>query len=399
MQDARHVRSYGTTRQSQIYQEGVKGQRPSLPVSLEALEQKAKEILPPEAFDYVAGGAGSEDTMRANRDAFRRWRIVPRVLRDLAQRDLSVQLLGTPLPAPVLLAPIGLQSVVHPEAELAVARAAASLEIPVILSTVSSNTLEAVAPAMNGVPHWFQLYWPNDPGLAASLVSRAERAGYGAIVITLDVPLLGWRERDLQHAYLPFLRGVGSANYFSDPVFRNSLSQTPEEDPEAAIRHWMSLIAHPSLTWDDLASLREQTRLPLLLKGILHPEDAARAVERGMDGVIVSNHGGRQVDGAVAALDALPPVVEAVQGRVPVLFDSGIRRAADAVKAMALGAQAVLLGRPYVWGLALAGEQGVRTVLLNFLADLEVTLALSGCTSCAQLGRSVLQRDGAATGA
>jgi len=399
MQDARHIRSYGTTRQSQIYQEGVKGQRPVLPVSVEDLEQKAREILPPEAFDYVAGGAGSEDTMRANRDAFRRWRIVPRVLRDLAQRDLSVQLLDTPLPAPVLLAPIGLQSVVHPEAELAVARAAASLEIPVILSTVSSNTLEAVAQAMNGVPHWFQLYWPNDPGLAASLVSRAERAGYGAIVITLDVPLLGWRERDLQHAYLPFLKGEGSANYFSDPVFRESLPQTPEEDPEAAIRHWMSLIAHPSLTWDDLASLREQTRLPLLLKGILHPEDAARAVTCGMDGVIVSNHGGRQVDGAVAALDALPQVVEAVQGRVPVLFDSGIRRGADAVKAMALGAQAVLLGRPYVWGLALAGEQGVRTVLLNFLADLEVTLALSGCTSCAQLGPSVLQRDGAATGA
>jgi lactate 2-monooxygenase len=399
MRDARHVRSYGTTRQSQIYQEGVKGQRPVLPVSLEALEQRAREILPPEAFDYVAGGAGSEDTMRANRDAFRRWRIVPRVLRDLAQRDLSVQLLGTTLPAPVLLAPIGLQSVVHPEAELAVARAAASLEIPVILSTVSSNTLEKVAQAMNDVPHWFQLYWPNDPGLAASLVSRAERAGYGAIVITLDVPLLGWRERDLQHAYLPFLRGEGSANYFSDPVFRKALSKSPEEDPEAAIRHWMSLIAHPSLTWDDLAFLREQTRLPLLLKGILHPEDAARAVTRGMDGVIVSNHGGRQVDGAVAALDALPHVVETVQGRVPVLFDSGIRRGADAVKAMALGAQAVLLGRPYVWGLALAGEQGVQMVLLNFLADLEVTLALSGCTSCAQLGPSVLQRDGAATGA
>jgi lactate 2-monooxygenase len=399
MHDASHARSYGTARQSQIYQEGMSGRRPSLPVSVEALEQRAREVLPPEAFDYVAGGAGSEDTMRANREAFRRWRIVPRMLRNISQRDLRVQLLGTPLPAPVLLAPIGVQSVVHPEAELAVARAAASLEIPIILSTVSSNTLEQVAQAMNGVPCWFQLYWPDDPGLAVSLVSRAERAGYGAIVVTVDVPLVGWRERDLQNAYLPFLKGDGSANYFSDPVFRKSLPQTPEADPEAAIRHWMSLLAHPSLTWDDLALLRKQTRLPVLLKGILHPEDAARAVECGMEGVIVSNHGGRQVDGAVAALDALPQVVEAVEGRAAVLFDSGIRRGADAVKAIALGAQAVLLGRPYLWGLALAGEQGVHAVLLNFLADLEVTLALSGHSTCAQLGPSVLRREEAASGA
>jgi lactate 2-monooxygenase len=391
--EAGQLRSYGTARQSQIYQGGVTGQRPPLPVSLEALEQAAREALTPEAFDYVAGGAGSEDTMRANRAAFRRWRIVPRILRNVAQPDLRIHLFGTPLPAPVLLAPIGLQSVVHPEAELAVARAAASLEIPVILSTVSSHTLEEVAQAMKDVTRWFQLYWPKVPELAVSLVSRAERAGYSAIVVTLDVAFLGWRERDLGNAYLPFLKGVGSANYFSDPVFRNSLPRAPEEDPEAAIRQWLSLINHPSLTWDDLAFLRKNTRLPILLKGIVHPEDAARAVDCGMDGVIVSNHGGRQVDGAVAALDALPQVVEAVEGRVPVLFDSGIRRGADAVKAMALGAQAVLLGRPYAWGLALAGEQGVREVLLNFLADLEVTLALCGHTSCGQLGPSVLWRE------
>jgi lactate 2-monooxygenase len=391
--EAGQLRSYGTARQSQIYQGGVTGQRPPLPVSLEALEQAAREALTPEAFDYVAGGAGSEDTMRANRAAFRRWRIVPRILRNVAQPDLRIHLFGTPLPAPVLLAPIGLQSVVHPEAELAVARAAASLEIPVILSTVSSHTLEEVAQAMKDVTRWFQLYWPKVPELAVSLVSRAERAGYSAIVVTLDVAFLGWRERDLGNAYLPFLKGEGSANYFSDPVFRNSLPQTPEEDPEAAIRQWLSLITHPSLTWDDLAFLRRNTRLPILLKGILHPEDAARAVECGMDGVIVSNHGGRQVDGGVAALDALPQVVEAMEGRGQVLFDSGIRRGADAVKAMALGAQAVLLGRPTMWGLALAGEQGVREVLLNFLADLEVTLALCGHTSCGQLGRSVLWKE------
>ena len=383
-------RSYGIDRQMQIYQSGLMGQKPSVPASLSQLEQRAKEILRPEAYDYVAGGAGGEDTMRANLAAFERWRIVPRMLRDVSQRDLSVELLGLRLPAPVLLAPVGVQSIVHPDAEIAVARAAAGLGLPFALSTAGSRTIEQVAETMGGAPRWFQLYWSKHPEITASMVQRAERAGYQAIVVTLDTALLGWRERDLEYPYLPFLTGEGLANYFSDPVFRSNLAQPPEQDPAGAVRYWLSIYSNTALTWDDLGELRRHTKLPILLKGILHPEDAAAAVQHRVDGLIVSNHGGRQVDGAVAALDALPAVVRAVGGRTPVLFDSGVRRGADAVKALALGAKAVLLGRPYLWGLAVGGEQGVREVVLNFLADFDLTMALSGYTSPAQLSESAL---------
>jgi isopentenyl diphosphate isomerase/L-lactate dehydrogenase-like FMN-dependent dehydrogenase len=383
--------SLGVDRQMEIYQAGLKGEKPGLPLAAEELEQKAREVLPPEAFTYVAGGAGVEDTIRANRDAFQRWRIVPRFLRNVAQRDLSVELFGQRLPAPVLLAPIGVQSMLHAEAELAVARAARSLGIPVVLSTVSSTPLEAVAGAMGEVPHWFQLYWPKDSELAASLLSRAERAGYSAIVVTLDTYLLGWRERDLQLGWLPFLHGQGLANFLSDPVFRSALPVPPEQDPLPAIRRFFQVVTNPALTWTDLAFLRRCTRLPILLKGILHPDDARLALDHGMDGVIVSNHGGRQVDGAIAALDALPAIVEAIAGRIEVLFDSGIRRGADVFKALALGARAVLLGRPYCYGLAIAGEHGVREVVRNLLADFELTLGLAGCKSAAEVNRENVQ--------
>lgn len=385
--------SYSNLRSAAIFQGGLEGKRPTVPISAEQLEQKAKEALAPEAFDYVAGGAGSEDTLRANRAAFQKWRIVPRMLRDITRRDLSIELFGARLIAPVLLAPIGQQAVVHPEAELAVARAAASLGFPMVLSGLSSVSLEDVAAALGDTPRWFQLYWSNVPELAASFVARAERAGYSAIVITLDSMLLGWRERELQNAYLPSLHGLSGASYYSDPVFRSLLAASSEEDRKAAILQLARVFSDPSLTWERLAFLREHTRLPLLLKGIQHPDDAARAVDYGMDGVIVSNHGARQIDGAIGSLDALPGVVKAVDGRIPVLFDSGIRRGADAIKALALGARAVLLGRPYVWGLALAGEQGVREVLLNFLADLDTTLGLCGCVSCAELGPDTLWRE------
>lgn len=374
--------SYGTAWADRIYQEGLKGAPPTLPFSIEAMEQKAKEILSPEAYDYVAGGAGSEDTIRENLAAFRRWRIVPRMLCNVAERDLRVEVCGTTLRAPVLLAPIGLQSVVHPDAERMVARAAASVGFPLVLSGFSSTPLEEVGQIVQEVPHWFQLYWPKHPDLTRSLLTRAEQAGYSAIVVTVDNVLLGRRERDLQRAYLASLRGVGRANYFSDPVFRSLLDRPPEEDLDAAIRLFSALYSDPTLTWKDLAFLRRHTRLPILLKGILHPDDAVRAVDCGMDGVIVSNHGGRQIDGSIAALDALPGVVSVVDGAIPVLMDSGIRRGADVVKALALGAKAVLLGRPYIWGLAVGGEEGVRHVLLNLLADLETTLALTGCATC-----------------
>jgi isopentenyl diphosphate isomerase/L-lactate dehydrogenase-like FMN-dependent dehydrogenase len=379
--------SLGVQRQMEIYQAGLQGDKPAQPLAPEELERKAREKLPLPAYIYVAGGAGMEDTVRANRAAFRRWRIVPRFLRDVSRRDLGVEVLGRRIPAPVLLAPIGVQSMLHPEAELAVARAARSLGVPLVLSTVSSTPLEAVAEAMGEVPHWFQLYWPRDPELAASLVSRAERAGYSAVVVTLDTYHLGWRERDLQLAWLPFLHGMGLANYLSDPVFRAALSAPPEQDPVSAVRHFSAVVTNPALTWKDLAFLRSHTRLPILLKGILHPDDARQAVDQGVEGVIVSNHGGRQLDGAVAALDALPGVVAAVGGRAVVLFDSGIRRGADVFKALALGARAVLLGRPYCYGLAVGGEQGVRDVLRNLLADTELTLGLAGCASWAEAGR------------
>jgi len=381
--------------QYEIYLGGMSGRRPELPFGGADWEARFRETVTPEAYDYVAGGAGAEDTMRANLEAFRRWRILPRMLRDVSVRDPSTELLGARLPAPVLLAPIGVQSIVHEDGELAVARAAASTGVPMILSTASSYALEDVAAQMGDSPRWFQLYWPNDPELAASFVRRAEAAGYSAIVVTLDTTMLAWRPRDLTTAYLPFLQGIGIQNYLSDPVFRAGLEQPPEDDPQAAVGKWALTFANPTLTWERLGFLREHTSLPILLKGVLHPDDARQAVEHGIDGVLVSNHGGRQVDGSIGALDALPAVVDAVGGAIPVLLDSGVRTGADAVKALALGARAVVLGRPYVYGLGVAGEEGVRQVIRSFLAELDLTMALSGATAVDQLSREVLVREDA----
>jgi lactate 2-monooxygenase len=328
--------------------------------------------------------------MHANLAAFERWSIVPRMLRDVSARDLSTTVLGTQMPAPLLLAPIGVQSIIHPEAELAVARAAAAHGLPFILSTAASHSLEDVAETAPRASRWYQLYWPRERNLAASFLERAQNAGYSALVVTLDTWLLGWRPRDLQHGYLPFLKGEGVANYFGDPVFRAALQVPPEQDPGPAIGHWAYQFANPSVTWDDLRWLREQTGLPIVLKGILHADDARRALESGVQGVIVSNHGGRQVDGAVGALDALPAVCEAVGEQLTVLFDSGIRSGADIFKALALGARGVCLGRPYAWGLALEGQAGVEHVLRCLLAELDLTLALSGCTSIEQVDRATL---------
>jgi L-lactate dehydrogenase (cytochrome) len=258
------------------------------------------------------------------------------------------------------------------------------------VSTVSSRPIEEVAQAVAGAPRWFQLYWGKDHELTASLLQRAEKSGYSALVITLDTAMLGWRERDLQHPYLPFLLGDGLANYFTDPVFCSRLPQPPSADLAAAIRLWGTLFSNTALTWTDLNWLRRQTKLPIVLKGILHPDDARLALDHGADAIIVSNHGGRQVDGAIAALDALPAVAAAIQQKIPILFDGGIRYGADAIKALALGARAVLLARLYVWGLAIAGEQGVRDVVQNFLADLDLTMGLSGLRSVRELDASIL---------
>ena len=382
--------SPGMQRQFEIYQLGLAGKRLSIPIPVSQLESKAAEVLTPQAYDYVAGSASGERSARANLAAFDRWRIVPRMLRDVSERDLTIELLGHTLAVPVLLGPVGVQNIIHSEGELAVGRAAASLGLPFVLSTVSSFPIEAIGQAMGTAPHWFQLYWGKDHELTSSFLQRAERSGYSALVVTLDTSMLGWRERDLQHSYLPFLLGHGLANYFTDPIFCSRLKQPPQADPASAIRLWASLFSNTALTWKDLAWLRRQTRLPILLKGILHPADARFAIDHGADAIIVSNHGGRQVDGAIAALDALPAIVAAVGQRFPILFDSGIRHGSDALKALAMGARAVLLGRLYLWGLAVAGEQGVRDVVQNFLADLDLTMGLAGFRSVRELDPSVL---------
>jgi L-lactate dehydrogenase (cytochrome) len=374
----------------EIYARGLGGETPSIPVSIEELERRAAEAMDERAANYVFAGAGSHDTMDANREAFRRRRIVPRMLRDVAERDLSTALLGTSMSAPVMLAPIGVQKVVHPDGELATARAAAALGLPMVASTASAFTLEEIATAGGDAPRWFQLYWPNDRRLVESFVARAEAAGYEAIVVTVDTFIPGWKPRDLQQAWLPFLEGMGNANFFQDPAFRAGLEQTPEEDVGAATGHYLGVYVNPSLTWDDLEWLREQTSLPILVKGIQHPDDAREAAKRGIDGIVVSNHGGRQVDGALGSLDALPAIAEAVGNDLTILFDSGVRSGSDVIKALALGADAVLLGRPYIWGLALEGQAGVETVLRMVLAELDLTMALCGYTSPDQLNPDVL---------
>jgi lactate 2-monooxygenase len=418
------MRGFGELRQRDAYLAGARGQLSAIPLGA-ALEERARKSMSTRAFAYVAGGAGLESTMAANRAAFERVRIVPRILRDVSVRDTSVSLFDSALPTPLLFAPVGALELVHREADLAVARAAAAEGVPMIFSNQASVSMEKCAAVMGDSPRWFQLYWSTSNELVESLVRRAEAAGCGAIVATLDTTLLGWRPRDLELGYLPFIEGKGLAQYTSDPVFTRLVDQALEmaaapplgppslaglstlfslarsypgsllrnlrsPRPRAAVQVFADIYSRPSLTWSDLAFLRELTSLPILLKGVLHPDDARAALEHGVDGLVVSTHGGRQVDGAVGSLDALPGVVEAVGGRVPVLLDSGVRSGVDVFKALALGATAVLVGRPYVYGLAIAGEQGVREVLRNLAADFDLTLGLTGCTSATELSPDCL---------
>ena len=376
------------------------GRKPARPVDWRELERDAYAMLSRGPRGYIQGGAGRGHTIRANREAFDEWRIVPRMLKDVSERSLERTVLGAKLPAPVLLAPIGVQTVAHPEGELASARAAAYVGLPLIASTAASHTIEQIADAGRVATDasqedtegkrehgfWYQLYWPRDRELARSFITRAETAGYEAVVVTLDTWLLGWRPADLTDGFLPFLRGEGNINYLQDPVFRAALPKPPEEDLPSAVAYWAWQFSNPAVTWADLEFLRECTKLPIVLKGIQSVKDAQLAVEHGIEGIIVSNHGGRQVDGAIGSLQALPGVVEAVGERCEVLFDSGIRSGADALKALALGARAVCLGRPYTWGLALGGEQGVIDVLRAFLAELDLNMALSGHANVDELG-------------
>ena len=424
----------GLQRQSRIYVDGVSGRRTAVPVDSARLEAAAARHMSADAFAYVRTGAGAERTMAGNRAAFDHWRIVPRMLRDVSHRDTSIELFGRRLPSPVLLAPIGVLELANPQADVAVASAARDTGTLMTFSNQASHPMETMAKILGSSPHWFQLYWSKSDELVESLVGRAKRCGCEAIVLTLDTTVLGWRTRDLDRAYLPFLRGKGIAQYTSDPVFRRLIEEpaaplAPEQQPKptlaalrtlialthaypepfletlrsgrgrAAVQRFIDIYSRPSLSWELLSFLRDRTDLPIVLKGILHPDDATRAVEAGMDGIVVSNHGGRQVDGSIATLDALPAIVEAVEGRIPVLLDSGVRSGADVFKAIALGATAVMIGRPYVYGLAVGGQAGVREVIENLNAEFELTMGLAGYANVAEIGREALTEGGSLSSA
>lgn len=411
---------FGRTAQSTIYRDGASGRLPAVPTGAVRLEDAARQVMSPRALAYVAGSSGSEQTALANRAALDRWSIVPRMLRDVSTRDLGVELFGHQYPSPVVAAPVGALELVHRDADLAVASATAELGIPYIFSNQASRSMEETAAVMGNAPRWFQLYWSSSNDLVASLLKRAEGAGAQAIVITLDTHTLGWRPRDLDLAYLPFIHGMGLAQYTSDPVFRALVKERatlPDSsprpritissmrtlfdmtrhypgrffhnlrsgEPKAAVETFLDVFSRPSLTWDDLDFARKHTNLPIVLKGIQHPADAKRALAAGIDGIVVSNHGGRQIDGAIGSFDALPRILDEVKGKVPVLFDSGIRGGSDILKALALGAAAVCVGRPYIYGLALAGQRGVYEVFRNLIAELDIALGVSGHAGISEL--------------
>jgi lactate 2-monooxygenase len=378
--------------QNEIYLQGLAGIVPKLPMVFAELEARAERALPPSIWSYVAGGAGDERTQRANAEVFQQWGLMPRMFVGAAQRDLSVDLFGLNLPSPLFMAPIGVIALCAQDGhgDLATARAAARTGVPMVMSTLTEDPLEDVAAEFGDTPGFFQLYTPTDRDLAASLVHRAEAAGFKGIVVTLDTWVTGWRPRDLGTSNFPQLRGKCLANYTSDPVFRASLAQTPEENPQGAVLKWISVFGNP-LTWDDLPWLRSLTKLPLLVKGICHPDDARRAKDGGVDGIYCSNHGGRQANGGLPALACLPGVVEAADG-LPVLFDSGVRSGADVVKALALGATAVGVGRPYAYGLALDGVDGVVHVLRSLLAEADLTMAVDGYPTLKDLTPDTLRR-------
>ncbi|MCZ4537662.1 alpha-hydroxy-acid oxidizing protein [Gordonia terrae] len=421
---------YGRARQNEIYTAGVYRRKPRVPTDFAELERRARRAMSARAWAYIGGGAGEGRTMAANRAALDRWAIVPRILRDVSQRNLEVELFGRRIPAPVLYAPVGAGSLAAPDADALIGRAAAELGVPYILSNQASVSMENVAAAMDdanaGAPRWFQLYWSTDDDLVDSLLERAAAIRAEAVVVTLDTTMLGWRPQDLNLGSLPFARGEGIAQYTSDRRFvdivaerlRAAADDRPEislgaiatlisitrnapgrflqnlrsPQPRAAVQTFLDIYSRPSLNWDDLAGLRARTALPIVLKGVLHPDDARRAVDAGVDGIIVSNHGGRQVDGAISTIDALDTIAPVVDGRIKVLIDSGIYTGSDVFKALALGADAACIGRPHMYGLALAGADGARDAVADIIAELDLTLGLSGHTDVADLDREALRR-------
>ena len=369
--------NYGAM-QNEIYNAGLKGILPTFPVDFATLEKRAHEALGPSLTNYVAGGCGDEHTQDQNAAAFHHWGMVPRMMVDCSERDLSIELFGHRYPTPLFMAPIGLNGEASQDrhGDMAAARASALTGVPFCASTLANDPLEDVKAACGDTPAWFQLYTPRNRELATSLIRRAEEAGYKALVVTLDTWVTGWRPRDLNASNFPQLRGKVLQNYFTDPVFRSLLAKPPEEDVQAAIFTWAATFGQV-LTWDDMAWFKSVTKLPIVLKGICHPDDARRAVDHGADAVYCSNHGGRQANGGIATIDLLPDVVAAA-GDTPVLFDSGVRSGTDAVKALALGARAVGVGRPYTYGLALGGAEGAAWVLRSILAEADLLMAVNG---------------------
>ncbi|SEO14214.1 FMN-dependent dehydrogenase, includes L-lactate dehydrogenase and type II isopentenyl diphosphate isomerase [Amphibacillus marinus] len=364
-----------------------------LPFSFHDWEELAQQELDPGAFGYIQSGSGNETTLRHNEQAFEKWSIIPRVLADVSAQDPTVKLFSREHQVPILLAPVGFQGIVHPEGERASASSASENGFPFITSTVSSVSIEGIAKLMNDVPYYFQLYWPNDHDVAVSFIKRAEQAQYAGIVVTVDTPFLGWRERDLSNHYFPMQTGAGIENFVSDQVFQAKYNSDQSLTKADFIKTIQSILFKQNLTWRQIEWLKEQTQLPIILKGVLHPEDARRAAALGVDGLIVSNHGGRQLDGVISGLDALPEIVTAVGNELTILMDGGVRRGADIIKALALGADAVLLGRPYVYGLV-KGQRGVTAVLTNLKKDFVTGLAISGVTSPSELNSAIIKRLG-----
>ncbi|GAA3949799.1 alpha-hydroxy-acid oxidizing protein [Gordonia caeni] len=429
--------NFGRSRQNDVYTAGIHGRKPTVPADFAELERRARAKLDRRGWAYIAGGAGEGRTMAANRAALDRWAIVPRVLRDVSRRSLEIELFGQKLPAPVLFAPVGAGALAYPDADVHIGRAAAELGVPYIFSNQGCAPMEDVAAAMDatspGAPRWFQLYWSTDDRLVESLITRAEKMGAAALAVTLDTTMLGWRPQDLNLGSLPFARGEGIDQYTSDPSFweivgerlREATGEKPEislgairtlfsiarnvpgdlwknpqsslmkrlaaPEPRAAVQTFLDIYSRPSLNWDDIASLRERTSLPIVLKGVLHPDDARQAVDLGVDGIVVSNHGGRQVDGSISSTDALVDIADAVGDRTTILADSGFYTGADVFKALALGADAVCIGRPHMYGLALNGADGARDAVANIIAELDLTLGLTGHTDVAGLDRSALK--------
>ena len=371
--------------QNEIYNAGLRGVLPTYPVDFATLEKRAHEALGPSLTNYVAGGCGDEHTQDQNAAAFRHWGMVPRMMVDCSSRDLSIELFGHRYPTPLFMAPIGLNGEASQDrhGDMAAARASALTGVPFCASTLANDPLEDVKAECGDTPAWFQLYTPKNKELATSLIRRAEAAGYKALVVTLDTWVTGWRPRDLNASNFPQLRGKVLQNYFCDPVFRSLLAKPPEEDPAAAIFTWAATFGQV-LTWDDMAWFKSVTKLPIVLKGICHPDDARRAVDTGADAIYCSNHGGRQANGGIATIDLLADVVAAA-GDTPVLFDSGVRSGTDAVKALALGARAVGVGRPYTYGLALGGAEGAAWVLRSILAEADLLMAVNGYPTIADV--------------